>query len=122
LTLVEIDSNLLTNPTAGAAAMEIRHVRYFLALCREGNFTRAAERCGIAQPSLTDAIKKLELELGGALYSRARHPLSASRPTRLALAIRPHLEQVHANVERARRVAEDYRCESAWNKDPVFGT
>ena len=50
--------------------MEIAQCRYFLALCQEGNFTRAAKRCGVAQPSLTRAIKKLERELGAALFVR----------------------------------------------------
>jgi DNA-binding transcriptional LysR family regulator len=40
--------------------MEMHQVRYFLALCEERNFTRAAKRCGVAQPSLTHAIKQLE--------------------------------------------------------------
>jgi DNA-binding transcriptional LysR family regulator len=39
--------------------MEISQIRYFLALCDERRFTRAARRCGVAQPSLTRAIKKL---------------------------------------------------------------
>jgi molybdenum-dependent DNA-binding transcriptional regulator ModE len=52
--------------------MEIAHCRYFLALCQEGNFTRAAKRCGVAQPSLTRAIRKLERELGEPLFVR-RH-------------------------------------------------
>ena len=50
--------------------MEIAQCRYFLALCQEGNFTRAAKRCGVAQPSLTRAIKKLERELGELLFVR----------------------------------------------------
>jgi LysR family transcriptional regulator, hydrogen peroxide-inducible genes activator len=52
--------------------MEMHQVRYFLALCEERNFTRAARRCGVAQPSLTNAIKKLEGELGGTLFHRSR--------------------------------------------------
>jgi DNA-binding transcriptional LysR family regulator len=50
--------------------MELSHVRYFLALCEDRNFTRAARRCGIAQPSLTKAIQVLETELGGRLFHR----------------------------------------------------
>ena len=50
--------------------MEIAQCRYFLALCQEGNFTRAAKRCGVAQPSLTRAIRKLERELGEPLFVR----------------------------------------------------
>ncbi len=39
--------------------MEMHQIRYFLAVCDELNFTRAAERCNVAQPSLTRAIKLL---------------------------------------------------------------
>jgi hypothetical protein len=45
--------------------MEIHQARYFLAVCSELNFTRAARRCNISQPSLTRAIQKLEEEFGG---------------------------------------------------------
>ena len=50
--------------------MQMHQVSYFLALCEELNFTRAARRCGISQPSLTTAIGALERELGGALFNR----------------------------------------------------
>ena len=39
--------------------MEMHQVRYFLSLCDELNFTRAAEKCNVAQPALTRAIKLL---------------------------------------------------------------
>ncbi len=45
--------------------MEMHQIRYFLAMCGTLNFTRAAEQCYVAQPSLTRAIQKLEEELGG---------------------------------------------------------
>ena len=50
--------------------MEMHQIRYFLALCDELNFTRAARRCGVTQPSLTNAIRALERELGGAVFQR----------------------------------------------------
>src|SRR6516165_9916664 len=52
--------------------MEMNHVRYFLSVARALNFTRAAEECGVAQPSLSRAIKQLEGELGGELFRRER--------------------------------------------------
>jgi DNA-binding transcriptional LysR family regulator len=52
--------------------MEMYQVRYFLSVARALNFTRAAEECGVAQPSLSRAIKQLEDELGGELFRRER--------------------------------------------------
>ena len=50
--------------------MEMHQIRYFLATARSLNFTRAAEECNVAQPSLTRAIHQLEAELGGDLFRR----------------------------------------------------
>ena len=52
--------------------MQMNQIRYFLALCEERNFTRAAKRCCVSQPSVTNAIKQLELELGGPLFLSVR--------------------------------------------------
>lgn len=52
--------------------MEMHQFRYFLAAARVLNFTRAAEECHVAQPSLTRAIRQLEDELGGDLFRRER--------------------------------------------------
>ena len=52
--------------------MEMHQVRYFLAVARTLNFTKAADDCNVAQPSLTRAIKQLEGELGGELFRRER--------------------------------------------------
>ncbi|HXV73655.1 MAG TPA: LysR family transcriptional regulator, partial [Sphingomonadales bacterium] len=50
--------------------MEFHQIRYFLAVARTLNFTRAAKECHVSQPALTKAIQKLEHELGGALIRR----------------------------------------------------
>jgi LysR family hydrogen peroxide-inducible transcriptional activator len=85
--------------------MEMHQVRYFLALCEELNFTRAAERCHVAQPSLTRAIKQLEEELGGALFRRERANTHLSE---LGRTLKPYLEQIHARAEDAKREARDF--------------
>jgi hypothetical protein len=52
--------------------MQTQHVRYFLVVYDELNFTRAAKKCGVSQPSLTNAVKRLERG-SGAHYSCALH-------------------------------------------------
>jgi DNA-binding transcriptional LysR family regulator len=52
--------------------MELHQVRYFLAVARMLNFTRAAEMCSVTQPALAKGVQKLEQELGGQLIYRER--------------------------------------------------
>ena len=86
--------------------MEMHQIRYFLAVCSERNFSRAAALCQVSQPSLTRAIKLLEAELGGALFRRNR---GHSHLTELGELVRPNLQKVWDKsalaVEIARRFA-----------------
>jgi DNA-binding transcriptional LysR family regulator len=50
--------------------MDLRQVRFAIAVGEELQFTAAARRCGVSQPSLTVAIRKLEQELGAPLFTR----------------------------------------------------
>ena len=81
--------------------MQMHQVRYFLALCEELNFTRAARRCGVSQPSLTTAISALERDLGGALF----HRKPSIALTGLGRMVRPYLDEIARNADHAREVA-----------------
>jgi len=81
--------------------MQMHQIRYFLALCEERSFTRAASRSSVSQPSLTNAIRALEEELGGTLFQR--RPLVAL--TTLGQAVYPYLKHIVENVDHARVAA-----------------
>ncbi|MFK8079008.1 MAG: LysR family transcriptional regulator [Granulosicoccus sp.] len=85
--------------------MEIQQIRYFLALSEDLNFTRAAERCGVSQPSLTRAIKRLEDDLGAQLIRRER---SRTHLTELGLKIKPRLARALALTDKAHTDAEEF--------------
>jgi DNA-binding transcriptional LysR family regulator len=82
--------------------MQMHQIRYFLSLCEERSFTRAASRSGVSQPSLTNAIGALEQELGGALFQR--RPVVAL--TTLGQAVHPYLKQIAENANHARAAAQ----------------
>lgn len=86
--------------------MELNQIRYFLALARTLNFTRAAELCNVTQPALTKAIQRLESELGGYLIHRERH---LTQLTDLGKLVLPMLERAFAASETARLSADDYQ-------------
>jgi len=82
--------------------MEMHQVRYFLAVARALNFTRAAEECHVAQPSLTRAIRQLEGELGGDLFRRER---PQAQLTELGQRMLPLLKQCYDSAISARSLA-----------------
>lgn len=84
--------------------MEIRQVRYFLAVARSRNFSRAAERVHITQPALSQQIRKLEEELCTPLFERHRQGVSLT-PAGMAfyayaLAITDQTERIKAHLKR----------------------
>jgi DNA-binding transcriptional LysR family regulator len=85
--------------------MEMRQVRYFLAVAGTLNFTRAAERCNVSQPALTRAIQQLEEELGGLLLRRER---KLTHLTDFGRLIEPHLRQLSTDAEAAKSTARRF--------------
>jgi len=82
--------------------MEMHQIRYFLAVSRTLNFTRAAEECGVAQPSLTRAIQGLEAELGGDLFVRER---ARTHMTELGQRMLPLIQQCYDSAVTAKSLA-----------------
>jgi DNA-binding transcriptional LysR family regulator len=82
--------------------MEMHQVRYFLAVSRTLNFTRAAEECHVAQPSLTRAIKQLEEELGNELFRRERN---LTHLTEFGQRMLPLLQQCYDSAASAKALA-----------------
>src|ERR1700689_3688079 len=65
--------------------MEIHRLRYFVAVADAGNFSRAAERCHVSQPSLSQQISKLERHLGKRLFDRLGRQVLLTDAGRLLL-------------------------------------
>lgn len=79
--------------------MEMQQVKYFLALSRALNFTRAADAANVSQPALTRAIQQLEHEFGGPLFHRERGNTHLSELGRTVL---PYFEAISSQVQAAR--------------------
>lgn len=86
--------------------IELRHIRYFLAIADEMNFGRAAERLNIAQPGLSQQIKILEHILEATLFDRSRRRLRFTLAGEMfAAEARKVMAQVEVAVQTARRAA-----------------
>jgi DNA-binding transcriptional LysR family regulator len=100
------DALALVPYAAGMDDVEVRELRYFIAVAEELSFTRAAQRLGMAQPPLSAAIGKLERKLGVRLLDRtSRRVLLTAAGAMLLAEGRPAVENLGAVVQRARRHA-----------------
>lgn len=91
--------------------MTLTELRYIVAVARERHFGRAAEACHVSQPTLSVAVKKLEEELGVALFERSRGEISVT----------PVGEQVVAQAQRTLEAADAVILAARQGQDPLSG-
>jgi LysR family cyn operon transcriptional activator len=76
--------------------LELRHLRYFLAIADTGSFTRAAERLHVTQPTLSHQVKQLESLVGTVLFERNTKEISLTAAGRL---FKPYCERILKEIE-----------------------
>lgn len=85
--------------------MDLRHLRYFIAVATERSFTRAAERLDVAQPPLSRQIRELEERFGLQLFDRDTRPIALTDAGRLLL---DHAQRVLSSEEQLRRAMQNF--------------
>jgi len=84
--------------------MELRQLEYFMAVCEEMHFTRAAEKLNIAQPTLSQQIKSLEGEIGIPLFDRIGKRIALTEAGKILL---DHCRRIFYEVEQAQLALRD---------------
>ena len=85
--------------------MNLINLRYFVEVCREGNFTHAAEKIHVTQPTLTRAIKELEREFQVALVYRENNRI---KPTLPGLKLMEMAVHVLSDIDQIKQVMKEY--------------
>jgi DNA-binding transcriptional LysR family regulator len=103
-------------------AMELRHLRYFVAVAEEGHITRAAERLSMQQPPLSQQIRALERELDVQLLRRKARGVELTDAGHAFLtearAILAHLDRAHETTRRAARGEQGRLCVGVTSTSP----
>jgi LysR family hydrogen peroxide-inducible transcriptional activator len=86
--------------------MEIHQLRYFVAVAEEGSFSRAAAKVRVAQPSLSQQIRKLEAEIGQPLFDRLPRSVVLTEAGRCLL---EYAQQILASIGDARRCVDELK-------------
>src|SRR5699024_9268797 len=90
--------------TRGVFIMEIKQLEYFMAVCKELHFTRAAEHLNISQPALSQQIRILENEMGMPLFNRIGKQISITEAGKVLL---NHGQNIFFEVEKVRNHLDD---------------
>ncbi|XER99965.1 LysR family transcriptional regulator [Streptomyces sp. S1D4-11] len=95
----------LDSQNSAPQGVELRHLRYFVAVAEAGTFTHAAERMYVAQPTLSQQIRRLEEFVGTPLLQRRREGVRLTEATVLLEESRAVLSLVDHGVSRTRQAA-----------------
>ena len=96
--------------------MDVKQLRYFIAIAEEGSFSAAAQRVNVAQPSLSQHVIALERDLGVTLLERSPRGISLTRSGEILLA---HAREITAALERAKEAVRQSGTEP--QGDVAFG-
>jgi DNA-binding transcriptional LysR family regulator len=92
------------------SAIDLRVLRYFIAVAEEGHLTKAAQRIGIQQPPLSQQIRALEKELGVTLFNRLPRGMELTESGQALLVdAQAILAQLDASISSVRRIAQGER-------------